>query len=146
MILYKEVDRFDQKTGKKKKSVLEPAGMICDLTGKEVEYSADLGALYTIDYNGIDPMVCSYLGEFEFKKKYKTEIYEFMMNPYVFDDVNNEVLEEIIKIVKAAKKKGEEVPDMQFDQLIRWCRIRTADRLLTEKKYTPEQLGLEIYA
>ena len=145
MNLYRLEDRFDSKTGKKLKSEMVVCGVICDFTGEEGEYMEEFGPAFSIDYSSIDPCGGCGVGEHELAKKWKIEIHDFLFNaPYVFkedyeDEDGKTVME---KILETAKAEG--FGRMYFDQLLRWCRCRTAERLLSEGKYTREQLGMEV--
>lgn len=143
MNLYRKEDRFDSKTGKKLEPKWVVCGAICDFTGIVGEYVEEIGISYVLDYNSIDPCGGCGIGEHEFAKKWKIEIHDFLFGaPYIFKD--NEEDEDgrtiMEQMLETAKKEGFE--RMYFDQLFRWCRIRTADRLLTEGKYTKEELGM----
>jgi hypothetical protein len=144
MILYRLEDRYDQKTGKKLEPVRKAAGVICDFTGEEFEYAEKCGPEYRIDYNSLDPCGGCGEGEHEFSEKWKIEIHEFLFEaPYIFKEDYTQDTTALQRMFKAA----EEDPDMDrmyLDQIMRWCRVKTADRLLSEGKYTREELGLEI--
>ena len=138
MRLYKMVDRFDPKTGKKLKPQMEECGVICDFTGKTEEFPEGLGTEYSLEYNSLDPCGGCGVGENEFAKKWKIEIHDFLFgSPYIFDESDVDMED----VIKQAKEAGFDRPC--FDQLFRWCRIRTAERLLSEGKYTLEELGME---
>lgn len=142
MYYYKTEDRYDQKTGKKIRSEQVVAGVICDYTGELFQYVEEAGTAYTLDYSSIDPCCGCGEGEHEFAKKYKINIHDFLLgSPYIFTDKEDEagytVMERLLKDAKKAK-----MDRMFFDSLFRWSRVRTADRLLSEGKYTLSELGL----
>src|SRR5580693_5494039 len=131
MYLYKAEDRYDTKTGKKISTKYEQCGVICDFTGEYAEFFEELGPTFEIDYNSIDSNAGCGEGEFEFAKKYKVDIYVFLFDaPFSFKEEEINGLTVMERILKTAKTEG--FDNMYFDQLFRWCRIRTADKLLTE--------------
>jgi len=142
MYFYKLEDRYDSKTGKKIGSKSVQAGVICDFTGEFFEYPEDAGTSYNLDYNSLDPCCGSGDGEYEFAQKYNINIHDFLLgSPYIFSDKEDENGKTVMERMLSLAKK-EKFDTMFFDHLFRWCRIRTADRLLTEGKYTLVELGL----
>jgi hypothetical protein len=143
MYYYKFEDRYDQKTGKKIGSTEVVAGVICDFTGEFFEYVEEAGTSYELQYNSIDPCCGCGIGENEFAKKYKINIHEFLLgSPYIFSDKENAEGQTVMELMLEAAKK-EDFDRLYFDQLFRWARVKTADRLLSEKKYTLQELGLK---
>lgn len=140
MILYKRQDIFDRVNGTAVGYVY--AGVICDFTGDVYKYQDELGTGYSLEYGNIDPNCGDGVGEYEFAKKYKADVHGFLTNSsYVFNERYSgvPVMEQILQVAKA-----EGFDRMYFDQLFRWCRIRTADKLLSSGKYTLEDLGIEL--
>lgn len=146
MIVYKLEDRFDQKTGKKSGTHRVYDKVICDFSGKEGNFAEDLGSSYGVNYNSCDPCFGCRDDEFELSRKFKFDIHSLYGSDFIFDehsynydDSKVPIIREIIKTYE--KETGEKIEFL--DQLFRWCRVRMVTKLLSEKKYTLDELGLE---
>ena len=142
MYLYEATNRFNPKTGEKLETpTYDVVGVLCDFTGKEVEYTSDLGVEFNLDYGGTDPCAGCAKYEFDFSKKWNISVHDFLFGaPFIFNQQDSEI---IIEMIEEAKTDPEMEGRLFTDQIYRWARIRTAERLLSEGKYTPEQLGLK---
>jgi hypothetical protein len=139
MIIYKLEDRFDTKTGKKTGTHQVFDHIICDFTGKKGEYQEDLGNGYDVDYGSMDPCIGCMDIEYKVAKKWKFDAYQ-LTGTYHLDEENISLMD----VIKAYTEDEGEEPEW-ISHLLRWARNKTVDRLLTEGKYTPEELGLEVF-
>lgn len=147
MNLYEATYKFDPNTGEKLKDPeLEIVGVLCDFSGEEAEFSTELGPTYEVNYEDVDPCIGCNRFEYRFKDKWKVDLHNFLLEPFVLDDD----LEgfrgtgpALPKLIEASSKDPEMKDQLYMDQLLRWARIKTADRLLDEGKYTLSQLGFK---
>ena len=138
MILYKKEPRFDSHTGQP----TEPASVfgcyICDYTGNIIVSPEPFK--YNVGHEGIEcAWGCCDLNEQWLYNHYDSDkIYEILATqPYTFGDYewNGEPVTEILEEVKG-KYFG------SFFDIFRTTKARTLRRLLTEQKYTLEDLTL----
>lgn len=137
MIVYKLEERYDAKTGKKLKDDYTYSHVICDFTGKVGEYQETLGNAYEVDYGSIDPCLGCMDVEYELTQKWGIES-NCLGGAYHIDENNVKLMD----IIAAYMDSEKEEPEF-LSNLFRWCRAKTVERLLTEKIYTLEELGLE---
>ena len=139
MIILKLQDRYDQKTGVKIGSFPVKDHIICDFTGNMGQYHENLGPIYDIDYGSLDPCIGCMDIEYEVSKKWNFETYG-LIGGYHLDEENFGLMD----MVNGYTQELGEEPRF-ISHLFRWARAKTVDRLLTEGKYTLEELGLEYY-
>lgn len=143
MIIFKEIERFDVKTGEKLKPVKEFDFYICDFTGQPIKDDTNPN-MYIIDYNDNDPCAGDSEGEewlYEWEKEnYGDESYHwelFMQSPYIFltsyDGV--EVFDKMIQTAIKEMKDG----IYSLDHLLRWSRGKMLEKTLKEGTYTIDQ-------
>lgn len=162
MNLYKVKKQFDPDTGKPTDPTLTKCKnkAICDWSGSELDFgNCEEEVTYTlsIQYNhGSEPNWYENHHKFEadFGITYSS-FAEFMESPYHFGNIEEYGCEDVSQLIAAAWLDAREgvkgpktIPELKeygtIEGALSFFRLRTLRRLLTEKKYTPEQLGLEI--
>ena len=143
MIVYKLVERFDSKTGKRIDDELEIDKVLCDFSGFEGKYAEELGLTYTVDYNSVDPCFGCSGEEYELANKYKFDVYSLFDSPFIFKEYNRGKDKPILTEMLETYKKEVGGPVEFLDQLFRWARVRMVKKLLEEGKYTLKELGLD---
>jgi hypothetical protein len=144
MRLFK-IEKLFNKKGEEVEPSRKCVGYICDLTGRQVEFIEDIGVTFSVSYNNHDPNFGSGVGEHEFSEKWNADLYSLFGDEYHFLDDPEGYIEKEPMLTRLMRTVDEssEMDRPYLDQIFRWCRTRTADRLLTEKKYTMEELGIE---
>ena len=137
MIVYKFEDRFSQVSGKKVGVSRVFDHVICDFTGNKGEYQENLGSAYKVDYGSLDPCMGCMVIEDEVSEKWGFDAYS-LSGAYNIDENNVTIME----IIEAYEKDTGGKPII-FNQVLRWARAKTIDRLLCDGVYSQDELGLE---
>jgi len=148
MLIFKNIDRYDQTTGKKIKSDRIPDFEICDFTGFKIDENENPN-FYVVNHNSNDPCFGDGEGERWFydwhKKNYGEDSYGpyyelFGQGDYIFKDVDSatwkgyEVFGELVE--EAIKEMEEGI--YSLDHLLRWSRGRMLEKVLKEGTYKLE--------
>ena len=141
MYLYKEIKQYDVNTGKEIEPRWVKENVICDLTGKIGKYQENIGQVYSIDYGGEDPCFGCLDFEYDFGKKWHIDVYSIFDDPFIFIENEGSLIKEMSKGYSYGNDR-----DTHYTvwHAFRYFRIQMLDKLLTEKKYTIKQLGLDI--
>ncbi len=149
MIIYSEEKRFSPKTGKELGSDYGESGLICDYTGKVIDQdNYEDRPMYgiKIQYNSDCEEVYYYDKEKEYFDKIGVNYYSLFGSEYHFlvgsdgQDYSSNLLDEWSRDFK--KKDSVFFECLTIEEALRRARVRTVKKLLEEKKYTVEELGL----
>lgn len=156
MNLYTKQQEFSRKTGKPVGFTHTLSGaQICDYSGLLIAEDADYEnrPLYSLnaDYNRDCEEVYYYDDEAEAMKKLGVEDYgkifeaNFVFQPYIdedgkYTDYSRNLVQEWVKALK--DKTGYLAECATIEEAMRKARVRTAMKLLVDKTYTAEELGL----
>jgi hypothetical protein len=155
MILHKEVKTYDKRTGKEAESEWLPTRIyICDYTGEECDsdQNYDFQWMYKLEthyYNGIE-QVWYYDDDNRkyFEEGLKINYGSIFSHPFMFaPQINGTYCDASYWLssewMDAVEVKGHTFYECStIEEAMRRARVRTIKRLLEEKAYTKEQLGL----
>ena len=149
MNIYNKIHLYDKFTGKlTKEFVVKIAERRCDYSGVPIgddpdEFPKDDGVaelcnVYKLDYENTDPCFGSPNDEYDFGRKYKIVMQEFLgADSYIFSlDADYSPWAETSMI----KEVYESNEFSGFNDLFRSARIKTAIKLIEEGKVKPENL------
>lgn len=137
MKYFEKQKKFDENTGEPIYKY-EEAGVFCDFTGKFAEFSEELGPEYRTNYMSIDPCAGCLDCEYYISEKRSIDPFSLLRDPYVFLD--NGAYPIFDKIMEAIRTEG--FQPYSFDQVFRWCRVRTLERLL-DQGYSIDNFNIE---
>jgi len=141
MIIFKNIDQYDQNTGKQLKSRRVPTYHICDFSGEKIDFESSNPNSYTISYNDNDPCFGDGLGEgwvYKLPEPFRHSHYDlFGQCTYIFN-VKNGYVEPLMDILKAFNKEEGFEELYGIDTLLRWSRARMLKRVIEEGKYKVE--------
>lgn len=132
MKIFKKEMRYDERTGKPKGEVYFIDHTCCDFTGAKIN-PGEAPSIY-IDWHCIDPCFGAGGVEYNFGKKYKLNMHDFLSQVYCFANWN--VYGMFISMLAQHKNKT-------FDQALRSIRIKTAKGMIERGQIKPWQLGAE---
>jgi len=140
MIIFKNIEQFDQNTGKSIGSRRIPDCRICDWTGEKISIHDNPNS-YSIDFNSNDPCFGDGLGEgwvFKLPEPFSYAHHDlFGQCEYIFS-VKNGYVEPIMDILKAFNEEEGFDNLYGIDTLLRWSRARMLKRVIEEEKYKIE--------
>lgn len=153
MNLYKAKVKFDAETGKrlKRPTVVKTRDAICDYTGELIKYSEDrdMYPQYTLTldydcesyYHDKDAEFFRDLG-LDYSSLFDDKEYHFaVLGDYAGNvDMSQMLMSEWVGQMSA--KVGPFATCGNVEEVLRKARVETVKRLIKEKKYTPEELGL----
>ena len=147
MRVYKTVDMFSRKTGKKIGSQKDFDHSICDFTGQKITEHENPNE-YVVDYNSNDPCFGDGLGEcwlYDWSTEdddcdgYHYEL--FGQSTYIFktsEDDGTEVFDDLFRLAH------KELPEIYgLDTLLRWSRGRMLERVIKSGEYTIQDFMTE---
>lgn len=131
MKIYNKAPIYDIRTGKLKGEEMVADHICCDFTGALVDIG-DAPTIY-IDYHYVDPCFGSDGAEYDFGKKYKLDMHEFLSQPYDF--ANWTVYEMFLSMLVQHKN------DETFDIALRNMRMKTAQGMIERGQIEPWELS-----
>jgi hypothetical protein len=154
MILHKQVKQFDKRTGKEIESEWVPTRTyICDYSGAEcdADENYEVQPMYTFKadyYDGLEQAWYYDYDNIEYFRKLNVEYGSIFDVEYMFmPDVNGSQYDASFWLnqewMDGVDVKGHTFYECAtLEEAMRRARVRTIRRLLDEKAYTPQQLGL----
>jgi hypothetical protein len=131
--IYEKVTKYRSDNGKPY-STWEFKEYRCDFTGAVIseDENTDSYPHYKLDYAEQDPCFGSGGDEYDFGKKFKINVYEFLSGTYHFITIEQNACFDMMKHLIDYK--------MDFADMCRYSRIKTACKLIGDELIESEQL------
>jgi hypothetical protein len=151
MKLYKLEDRFDTKTGKLKDPIMVWTGnYLCDYDGSLIDTDdPEFKPQYTLtaNYCHDSEEVYYYDAAKEWFEKHKIEYANLFNDPFIFSKILSDGIDCSFTLVKEWMDNFNNETSPLFlcssiEEAMRISRVRTVQKILKEKKYTAQELGL----
>ena len=137
MIVFKNIDQYDQKTGEKLNPKRVPDYAICDFTGDRIDEYCNPNS-YTVNYNDNDPCFGNGLGEgwiFKLPDPFSYAHHDLLAQCNYIFNIGDSYIEPIMDILKAFNEEEGFDNLFGFDTLLRWSRSRMLKKMIEEKQY-----------
>ena len=152
MYLYKIEKRYSHLTGKEiLPEITRTPNIICDYTGELIMDGEQDSPLYAlkVDYDSGSEEIYYYDDDKEYFKKLNID-YDSIFRLQSHFKMGDDGEDESVSLVKEWITNMEEDVGIfkncaTIEEAMRIARVRTIKRLLNDKTYTPEQLGLDTY-